>query len=488
MTVSNASGQARRAYVKVDVPNDTHDQAYLRVWVSSGSGALVVDEVDNVWQETNLTWNDVPSVIASDVGTLPVSGTGWHAIPISGVDPGSTQSFRIRSTATATVSLHSQENTSGNDPELFLDDDAPPPPVQNPSATRGSTACGVVDVGYATGASDNTPSEFTTTVDGAVVDVETVSAPSGSGGYVSTLVEDSSGGEADVVVTGNGATLLSFAVDTDCVAPPQASWPPTVPISPKVVGMSASESLWDQRLSEVGRCGVEARRIFVPDAASNWNGKFQTIQETVEDGMTPVISVKSPVSGFIAGNNDALYQNIRDDLLTLDAPVTMTFWHEPHGDMSAADFRTASQRFFDIMDAPEIAVGPILNGWLLDNQTSTFAGYTSAALLDDWEFMGVDSYHSSPGSNKLPGRAVPLVETWLDGQGHGDMPIVLGEYNGFDADAIEYGGEQILSIPEAWIGLVWNSTGGTYTPLTGDRITAYQNTKADPRAKQEEGC
>ena len=34
------------------------------------------------------------------------------------------------------------------------------------------------------------------------------------------------------------------------------------PIADKILGMSAPAKLWGQRISEVGACGVEARRIF----------------------------------------------------------------------------------------------------------------------------------------------------------------------------------------------------------------------------------
>ena len=144
--------------------------------------------------------------------------------------------------------------------------------------------------------------------------------------------------------------------------------------------------------------------------------------------------------------------------------------------MDPADFRAGSQKFVTLMKAPDIAVGPILNGWLLDNQVSTFASYTSPSLLSQWDFVAVDSYQSGTpprAGHQLPARAIPLLATWMDGQGFPDKPIGLGEYNGHTAEAVAAAGEAILSTPEVWFGLVWNST-ERFSPLTGTRLTEFK--------------
>jgi hypothetical protein len=202
--------------------------------------------------------------------------------------------------------------------------------------------------------------------------------------------------------------------------------------------------------------------------------------------MTPVISYKVPNPATLAnGGYDTWLATLRTQLNDLNAPVTATFWHEPHGNMDPAVFRAASLKFFHGVDSPDIAVGPILNGWLLDRRVADFASYTDANLLDKWEFVAVDSYQSGTSTNPgsyMPARAIPLLENWMDSVGHPNTPLGVGEYNGFSAKAIADAGEILLSTPEVWFGLAWNSSGGPYAPLTGDRITAFQNTKADPRA------
>jgi len=285
--------------------------------------------------------------------------------------------------------------------------------------------------------------------------------------------------------TASTPTTPTIEVDPPVIPPVATSFPPAEPGTPKVIGMSAPANLWDTRIQEVGANGVRARRIFA-DLSESGSSQLPLIRRAIADGMTPIISYKVPNPATLAnGGYDTWLATLRTQLNDLNAPVTATFWHEPHGNMDPAVFRAASLKFFDGVDSPDIAVGPILNGWLLDRRVADFASYTDANLLDKWEFVAVDSYQSgtptNPG-NLMPARAIPLLENWMDSVGHPNTPLGLGEYNGFSAKAIADAGEILLSTPEVWFGLAWNSTAGAYVPLTGDRITAFQNTKADPRA------
>ena len=286
-------------------------------------------------------------------------------------------------------------------------------------------------------------------------------------------------------VTTTPATTPTPVVDPPVVPPTTTSFPPAEPGTPKVIGMSAPINLWDTRIQEVGANGVRARRIFA-DLSESGSSQLPLIRRAIADGMTPVISYKVPNPNTLAnGGYDTWLATLRTQLNDLNAPVTATFWHEPHGNMDPAVFRAASLKFFTGVDSPDIAVGPILNGWLLDRRVADFASYTDANLLNKWEFVAVDSYQSgtlaNPGT-KMPARAIPLLENWMDSVGHPNTPLGLGEYNGFSAKAIADAGEILLSTPEVWFGLAWNSTAGVHVPLSGDRITAFQNTKADPRA------
>ena len=99
-----------------------------------------------------------------------------------------------------------------------------------------------------------------------------------------------------------------------------------------MIGMSAPESLWAQRLAEVEPVGIKARRIF---SSSLSNDKFSVVQATVRDGMLPVVSFKVPDVALAAqGAYDAQYEQIAQRLASLNTPVRATVWHEPNGDMT----------------------------------------------------------------------------------------------------------------------------------------------------------
>ena len=63
-----------------------------------------------------------------------------------------------------------------------------------------------------------------------------------------------------------------------------------------------------------------------------------------------------------------------------------------------------------------------------------------------------------------------------------DLPLGVGEYNGYSAKTIADAGEALMSTPNVWFGCMWNATGDKGWELTGDRLTAFQDTLADPRA------
>lgn len=256
----------------------------------------------------------------------------------------------------------------------------------------------------------------------------------------------------------------------------------------KIIGMSAPSTDWSTRLSEVGSSGVKARRIFA-NLNSTASDQTDLINQAVADGMLPVCSWKVPsVATMNSGGYDAWLDRLNTYLGGLGTTVAAAYWHEPNGDMTGAEFQAGSQKFLDHITAQNVKVGPVLNGWLLDAKVSTFASFTSPALLAQWDFVAVDTYQAgtvdAPDATKWGGRAVPLLASWLDSQGFPNMPIGVGEYNGFTADSLQKGGEAILSCPELWFGLVWNSEGGLGHVLSGDRLTAYKATKADARAQQ----
>lgn len=294
----------------------------------------------------------------------------------------------------------------------------------------------------------------------------------------------------------DNATTALVLDYVDCLSgvlpePTPEPTPTPDPVADKIIGMSAPAHLWGQRLSEVGACGVEARRIF-GDLTSSGDSKISTIREAIAAGMMPVMSYKVPnVTTAAQGGYDAWAHRAAALLDDLDVPIAVTIWHEPNGDMTGAQFVAMHQRLMPIFKRGQITVGPILNGFLLDtaNGTATFNSFTSPTLMNTWDWFGFDIYANANNPTKNPGDRIPLLVDYLTSKGKAEMPILIGEYNGHLSSTIAKTGEQILSTPSVWLAMIWNADGsGTAgaTVLTGDRLTAFTDTKADDRV--ETGC
>lgn len=276
------------------------------------------------------------------------------------------------------------------------------------------------------------------------------------------------------------AEFEAYKVSHPDVTPP----PPTTP--KKIIGMSSPATEWATRVREVGSNGLGARRIF---AFLSTDEQLDLVKAAHDAGLMPVYSFK--ISGLTASNlgtYDAKVAALTDKLDAFGKPTTVTFHHEPSPDIPGSLFVAANERFAAIVQARRnLKFGPLLNGWLLDNQPDTFASYTSTKLLDSWDFVGIDTYEAgtldAPGARK-PAERIPKLVKWLTDRGHGDKPLIVGEYNGYSAETIAACGEAILSIPTVWVGCFWNSTGGKGYVLTGDRLEAFKRTKSDSRVQQ----
>jgi hypothetical protein len=248
--------------------------------------------------------------------------------------------------------------------------------------------------------------------------------------------------------------------------------------------MSAPAGSWDQRVREVG-AGIAVRRIFA-DLASGATSQIKLVEAAHSAGMLPVISYKvgGDVAGAVSGRFNAVAEQAATRLASYGLPTAVTFWHEPHGDMTSAQYAAASRQLLPIFKRGELRVGPILNGWLLDRQQDVFASYCPEDLFSLWDWFGIDTYESgtatSPGANK-PAHRLPAARSFLTARGH-DLPLGVGEYNGYTGATISAAGEALLSTPNVWFGCLWNSSGGKGIPLSGDRLAAFQATLADSRS------
>lgn len=242
------------------------------------------------------------------------------------------------------------------------------------------------------------------------------------------------------------------------------------------VGMSAPKNLWDQRIREVGKEGVTARRIFCKDISID--DQKAVIERAIADGMVPILSHKGvPTPEKV--------QRLREQLLALKVPVYSTYWHEPRGDMTPAEF-VARSKIFTGVKAPTIKVGPILNGFLLDRESgrTEWEQYSDAGLRAAWDFIGMDVYQAQGGGRTPGSRVAPMLD-WLKAKGIPDKEVLIGEYNSFLAESIRSSGMVFLGTPNIKVFCAWNSTGPEgsqeHVPLDGERLEAFIETKKDPR-------
>jgi hypothetical protein len=260
--------------------------------------------------------------------------------------------------------------------------------------------------------------------------------------------------------------------------------------------MSAPASEWANRVAEVGAQGLKARRIFA-DLAQGAQHQKSLIDAAVGAGMLPVVSYKvgTNYTGAATGAFDTVATQAANFLASYNVPIAVVVWHEPMSDMTGAQYVAMQNRLMPkFKGVGQLKVGPILNGFLLTqpNQqpgqgVDEFTTYTSPTLMNLWDFFGIDTYQpgtiTNPGS-VMPAERVTRLLQWLAEQGKPNMPIGVGEYNGFSSAAISGMGDILLGTPNTWFGCVWNVDEARAGILTGDRLTAYKTTKADPRAQQ----
>lgn len=297
--------------------------------------------------------------------------------------------------------------------------------------------------------------------------------------------------EAQVVIDALGDQVSAAWAERDALraeydAHMATHEPEPEPVPLKVIGMSSPATVWDQRLAQVGPEGITARRIFAW-LQTGGNDQMDLVTDAVDAGMLPVISYKvSNIAGAITGGADTMAEQAAANLAALDVPVRLAIWHEPHGDMTAAQFVALNERLLPIFKRGQIKVGCFLNGWLLDRRVPDFDALTSPRLFDLWDWFGIDTYESgtidAPGDTK-PADRIPKLVAYLEGKGS-DHPIGIGEYNGYSAETIAAAGEAFLSCERLEFACMWNATTGKGYVLEGARLAAFQATKADPRVKQ----
>lgn len=254
-----------------------------------------------------------------------------------------------------------------------------------------------------------------------------------------------------------------------------------------LIGMSAPADEWRRRVDQVG-AGLGARRIFA-DLGDGADSQLRLVEEAHAEGLLPVISYKvgGDVAGAVAGRYNAVAAQAAARLAAYGKPTAVTFWHEPYGNMSGAEYAAASRQVLPAFKRDQLRVGPILNGWLLDRQQDTFSTFCPEDLFSLWDWFGIDTYESgtmsAPGPVK-PADRLPALRAYLAARGHADVPIGVGEYNGYSAATIAAAGAALLDTPNVWFGCMWNATAGKGYALEGDRLEAFRATLATVQARR----
>lgn len=251
-----------------------------------------------------------------------------------------------------------------------------------------------------------------------------------------------------------------------------------------LIGMSAPADVWDKRVRQVGP-GLGARRIYA-DLADGPDSQLDLVEQAHDAGLLPVVSYKvgGDIAGAVDGRFNAVAERAAAKLASYRRATAVAFWHEPYGDMDASEYVAASKQILPAFRRGRLKVGPILNGWLLDNQVPAFAAFCPDELFELWDWFGIDTYES--GTRKAPGERKPAervraLSAYLRSRGHRRLPIGVAEYNGYSARSIADAGAALLRTRRVWFGCVWNSTGGKGWKLSGDRLAAFRATLADPR-------
>ena len=164
--------------------------------------------------------------------------------------------------------------------------------------------------------------------------------------------------------------------------------------------------------------GLAARRIFA-DLGSGATSQIKLVEQAHAAGMLPVISYKvgGDVSGAVAGRFNAVAAQAAAKLASYDKPTAVTFWHEPHGDMTPAQYVAASKQILPDLQAGQ-APGRSDPERVAARQpaVATFASYCPDEMFGLWDWFGIDTYESgtmeSPGSRK-PADRIPALSSYL---------------------------------------------------------------------------
>jgi hypothetical protein len=273
-----------------------------------------------------------------------------------------------------------------------------------------------------------------------------------------------------------GVLALAALVVAPLVPLASAATPPKA-----LLGMSAPNNLWSQRVSEVQAKGghLQARRVFV----TSFTGSLSIAQTACNAGQSPVVSFKTGSYSWAQvanGAADSALASLNARLNALGCPVFAVIHHEPNGDGSSSDYAKMQAHALPILggtDTDAVTPGVIVNGfWFNSNaqglSDSELRAWLPSSVLAVAKFIGADTYQLKSGAEE-PASKMRNMEAWA-ARTPGVNALAVGEFNSTTAAGIKGATDELASSPIWAFGCVWNTDLGSVTHLSGARLTTFQ--------------
>lgn len=295
---------------------------------------------------------------------------------------------------------------------------------------------------------------------------------------------------ATATVTATATTTATVTVTpspTPTVTPTPTPTPtPTSTATPPArsmqIGLSTAASNWTTEFNRLNaHGGITVRRIFISQLSQSGNQSTSLITDALAHGLTPWVSFKPPTV-----DNPAQYTSWVDTTanqwealaVQYGTDIYGTIWHEPQGDMTAAQYVAMQDALAPHLARPHVKVAPILTSWQLDNpanDAADFDAWVDPALFANgtYSFFAFDTYVT-------PAERLPLVEARLHGLGLDGVSLGIGEFNSQDAAEISKA-IGFVDDPRVIVACLWDS--GQWFPLSSSREQAFESVVADPRVQ-----
>jgi hypothetical protein len=260
-----------------------------------------------------------------------------------------------------------------------------------------------------------------------------------------------------------------------------------------LLGMSAPNSLWTQRVSEVGS-GLKARREFFADFSSS----LSLATTACNAGMSPVMSFKTGAytwAQIASGSADVALKALAVKLNALPCNVFVTIHHEPASgagsplvgeEGSATDYANMMAHALPLLGGAiggKVKVGSIGNGWWFNTRggltDAQLKVWVSPAVLAASDFVAADTYQGLSTAETVASK-IQRMGAWAR-RTPGVRALGLGEFNMQTAQGMTDATTALGADPLFAFGCVWNMDGtgaANAHVLTGAMLTNFKTALA----------